>query len=39
MMFYLQPYRKQTENEPITPPSPKQEIELPRGEAIAEITR
>jgi hypothetical protein len=38
MMFYLQPYRKQTENEPITPPSPKQEIELPRGEAIAEIT-
>jgi hypothetical protein len=39
MMFYLQPYRKQTEGEPITPPSPKQKIELPRGEAIAEITR
>jgi hypothetical protein len=23
MMFYLQPYRKQTEGEPITPTSPK----------------
>jgi hypothetical protein len=39
MMFYLRPYRKQTEGEPITPPSPKQKIDLPRGEAIAEITR
>ena len=24
MMFYLQPYRKQTEGEPITPPAPEQ---------------
>jgi len=38
MMFYLQPYRKQTEGEPITPSSPNQEDEVVRGEAIAEIT-
>jgi hypothetical protein len=33
MMFYLQPYRKQTEGEPITPSNPKQEDELVRDEA------
>ena len=38
MMFYLQPYRKQTEGEPITPSTPKQKIGAIRGEAIAEIT-
>jgi len=27
MMFYLQPYRKQTEGEPITPSPPKREEE------------
>jgi len=37
MMFYLQPYRKQTEGEPITP-SPEQKDEIIRGEALAEIT-
>jgi hypothetical protein len=39
MMFYLQPYRKQTEGEPITPSAPKQEDEGVRGRVVAEITR
>ena len=39
MMFYLQPYRKQTEGEPITPSPPKQTIKVIGAEAIAEITR
>jgi hypothetical protein len=39
MMFYLQPYRKQTEGEPITPLAPEQKDNAIRGEAIAEITR
>src|SRR5881296_2158927 len=39
MMFYLQPYRKQTEGEPITPSTPKQRTKMTRGEAVAEITR
>jgi hypothetical protein len=39
MMFYLQPYRKQTEGEPITPSPPKPENKVIRGEAVAEITR
>src|SRR5207237_1304899 len=38
MMFYLQPYRKQTEGEPITPSAPNQEDEVVRAEAVAEIT-
>ena len=38
MMFYLQPYRKQTEGEPITPSPAKSEIKVVRGEAVAEIT-
>ena len=39
MMFYLQPYRKQTEGEPITPSAPSQNKEPIRGEVVAEITR
>jgi hypothetical protein len=39
MMFYLQPYRKQTEGEPITPTARKQQIKVVRGETVAEITR
>ncbi|HEY2143169.1 MAG TPA: hypothetical protein VGH06_02350, partial [Candidatus Udaeobacter sp.] len=39
MMFYLQPYRKQTEGEPITPLAPEQKHNVIRGEAVAEITR
>jgi hypothetical protein len=39
MMFYLQPYRKQTEGEPITSSLPKPENKVIRGEAVAEITR
>jgi hypothetical protein len=39
MMFYLQPYRKQTEGEPITPLNPKQEDELVRDEAVAQTAR
>ena len=39
MMFYLQPYRKQTEGEPITPTAPNQDAEVVSGEAVAEITR
>jgi hypothetical protein len=39
MMFYLQPYRKQTEGEPITPSGPKENDEIVRDEAIAEATR
>jgi hypothetical protein len=39
MMFYLQPYRKQTEGEPITPAFLEQYPKPIRGEAIAEITR
>jgi hypothetical protein len=38
MMFYLKPYRKQTEGEPITSSAPKQKTTVIRGEAIAEIT-
>jgi hypothetical protein len=38
MMFYLQPYRKQTEGEPITPSPPKQEDEVVRRQTVAEIT-
>ena len=38
MMFYLQPYRKQTEGEPITPSAPNQEDEVVRAEVVAEIT-
>jgi hypothetical protein len=36
MMFYLQPYRKQTEGEPITPSPPKEHDEVVTDEAIAE---
>ena len=39
MMFYLQPYRKQTEGEPITPAALKKETKLTRAEPVAEITR
>jgi predicted PurR-regulated permease PerM len=39
MMFYLQPYRKQTEGEPITPSTQKQRANITSGEAVAEITR
>jgi hypothetical protein len=39
MMFYLQPYRKQTEGEPITPSNPNQEDELVRDEAVAQTAR
>jgi hypothetical protein len=39
MMFYLQPYRKQTEGEPITPAPLKKKTSLARGEAVAEISR
>jgi hypothetical protein len=39
MMFYLQPYRKQTEGEPITPSAPSQNKEPIRQEAVAEMTR
>jgi hypothetical protein len=39
MMFYLQPYRKQTEGEPITAAAPGQETSSLRGAAVAEITR
>jgi hypothetical protein len=38
MMFYLQPYRKQIEGEPITPTIPKQKTRIARGKAVAEIT-
>ena len=38
MMFYLQPYRRQTEGEPITASAPNQEDEVTTGEAVAEIT-
>jgi hypothetical protein len=34
MMFYLQPYRKQTEGEPITPSAPKQKIKSAPERAI-----
>jgi hypothetical protein len=36
MMFYLQPYRKQTEGEPITPSAQKQQEEPARDEAVAQ---
>jgi hypothetical protein len=36
MMFYLQPYRKQTEGEPITPSARKQKDDPVRNEAIAQ---
>jgi len=36
MMFYLQPYRKQTEGEPITPSASKQQEEPVRDEAVAQ---
>jgi hypothetical protein len=39
MMFYLQPYRKQTEGEPITRAPVKQKPKAIREGAIAEITR
>jgi hypothetical protein len=39
MMFYLQPYRKQTEGEPITLSAQEQRVNVARTEAIAEITR
>jgi hypothetical protein len=39
MMFYLQPYRKQTEGEPITPSAQKQVANVTGAEAVAEITR
>jgi len=38
MMFYLQPYRKQTEGEPISPSTPKQEDEVVGRQPVAEIT-
>ena len=38
MMFYLQPYRKQTEGEPITPSPQKQRSNVTRAEAIAEVS-
>jgi len=37
MMFYLKPYRKQTEGEPITPSGPKQITKITTAEPIAEI--
>ena len=39
MMFYLQPYRKQTEGQPITPSIPKQKVESATPEAVAESAR
>jgi hypothetical protein len=39
MMFYLQPYRKQTEGEPITPAAQTQGANVTRAVAVAEITR
>jgi hypothetical protein len=39
MMFYLQPYRKQTEGDPITPSAPSQHEKSLRDEAVAEIAR
>ena len=39
MMFYLQPYRKQTEGEPITPSTQKQRANVRSGETVAQITR
>jgi hypothetical protein len=39
MMFYLQPYRKQTAGEPITPLGPEQKGNVTKREAVAEITR
>jgi hypothetical protein len=38
MMFYLQPYRKQTEGEPITPSAQTQGASVTRAVAVAEIT-
>jgi hypothetical protein len=39
MMFYLQPYRKQTEGEPIAPSTPKHDANVARAEAVTEVTR
>jgi hypothetical protein len=39
MMFYLQPYRKQTEGQPITPSAVKQKVESATPEAVAESAR
>jgi hypothetical protein len=39
MMFYLQPYRKQTEGEPITPSAIDQKDDAVRGRPVVEITR
>ena len=39
MMFYLQPYRKQTEGEPITPSAQTYGTNATRAVAVAEITR
>jgi hypothetical protein len=38
MMFYLQPYRRQTEGEPIRPSARNQKTKVTKVEAIAEIT-
>jgi hypothetical protein len=37
MMFYLQPYRKQTEGKPITAPTAKQKTTVTREAAVAEV--
>jgi hypothetical protein len=39
MMFYLQPYRKQTEGEPITPSAQTQGATVTREVAVTETTR
>ncbi len=39
MMFYLQPYRKQTEGEPITPSTKAPEHELVRDEGVTQTVR
>jgi hypothetical protein len=39
MMFYLQPYRKQTIGEQILPSAPKRKTKATKEEAIAEIAR
>src|SRR6267143_6010735 len=38
MMFYLQPYRKQTIGEQILPSAPKRKTKATKGEAVVEIT-
>jgi hypothetical protein len=39
MMFYLQPYRKQTIGEQILPSAPKRKTKATKQEAVTEITR